>query len=337
MYRFEYNQLEISRYRSGSWTVLSFSDIQWDKRETIYIDRTGAETDSYRYRLYNSVSAEYSDYSPTIAGTGFTRNQVGYMVREVRKILGDEERRIIKTDDEIIRQFNRAQEIIQSKRQDWWFLLREDTVACTSSTKKYAISTSTSDFNFMHSVRFRFNDGTTDVIYDLLNKPLIEHHYDVRDNNAATDDYPSSYSILPADSSETIGYVELDVAITTGSEGTLYYLYYKDMSELDDVADSTDVPIPSLLEDFALEYGFRLKGDDVRADLYQKRFYGPEAGPQENVAPATGIRLLERMQTNKMKALGQPSQLISFKGRKAMSNLFANRTVDRDSLAERYF
>ena len=42
-----------------------------------------------------TASSNTSDYSPTVAATGFSRAQVGYMIKEVRRILGDAERRFL--------------------------------------------------------------------------------------------------------------------------------------------------------------------------------------------------------------------------------------------------
>jgi len=308
VYRYEYDQYEIYRYRAAAWTLISTSNIQWDKRETIYVDKVGLSTDAYRYRLKNNTSAAVSAYSPTIAATGYTRPMVGYMIREVRKILRDEERRIIKTDDEIIRQFNRAQEIITSRRDDWWFLFKENSaITTTADTRKYGLSTITR-LNYIDTVRYRFDDGTTDNIYHLLQKPISEHDYDVRDVDEVSDDWPNSYAILPADS-----------------------------SDLDDVADETGVPIPSILEDYALAYCFKVKGDDKMAQIYEERFFGPQPGRDEDYGEPTGIRLLERMQNSKSKAVGQPKAMKRWRGRKAMTMFYNDNEIDRDSIKERYW
>ncbi len=181
IYRFEYDQYEIYRYRSATWTLISTSNIQWDKRETIYIDSTGAATDYYKYRLKNSVATTYSDYSPSLIATGFTRNQVGYMIREVRKITGDTDRKIV-TDDEIIREFNRAQEIIGNTRKDWWFLFVDtykagSGISTTAATHTYSLATYSS-LNFISTIRYKFDDGTSDLVWHLTNVPKINLEYD---------------------------------------------------------------------------------------------------------------------------------------------------------------
>ena len=340
VYRYEYDQYEIQRYRSGAWTVISDSPIQWDKRETIYIDKTGLSTDSYRYRLKNTASVTYSDYSPTIPATGFTKQQVGYMIRNVRNILGDNDRQIIKSDDEIIRQFNRAQEIIAGIRSDWWFLRKTNSsITTTVNGRRYGLAALT-DLNYIDTVRYGFDDGTTDNTYPLFQGTMNDIDNVTRDGNMSGDDWPVAYTIEPPDSNDAIGYISLNIKSVTLAVGTFYIRYYKSMADLDDVADSTDVPLPSILEDYALAYCFPIKGDETRGKMYIDRFYGPQPSKMEgqyNREP-TGIRLLELMQANKGKALGQPKSLKVFRGRNPVGNRYGNSSsTNRDYRAEHYF
>lgn len=344
VYRFEYNQLEISRYRGSSWTVISYSNIQWDKDETIYIDANGLSTDSYRYRLFNSVNSSASAYSPTIPGTGYPRASAGYMIREARRIAGDIERKIVKDDDELFRQLNKAQEIIGAVRNDWWFLLVDtykasNGIPTVANQHTYSLAQYT-DFGYMSTLRFKYNNGTNIETYALRHVPKIELEYDKRDETnptTLTDDYVSTYTILPADSSSDQGYIRVDPTPKTSAYGTFYPDYYKVMLDLDDVIDETAVPLPSILEDFLLAYIYRLKGDETRAKIYDERFYGPDPGRDEKFKPPTGIRLLEQMQNSKNKALGQVGFMKTYKGRRAIRRLYQDRFVDRDAIVERYW
>jgi len=340
IYRYEYDQYEIYRYRSATWTLISTSNIQWDKRETIYIDTDGAATDSYKYRLKNSAATRYSDYSPTIAATGFTKSQVGYMIRNVRAILGDNDRIIIKSDDEIIRQFNRAQEIIQGVRQDWWFLRKTDsTITTVADRRRYGLATLTS-LNYVDTVRYNLNDGTTDNVWQLGQISMVEMDELVRDNDMTSDDSPSKYTIEPSDDSDAVGYISLNVPSKTTGYGTFHIRYFKTMTDMDDVADTTDVPLPSILEDYALAYCFPIKGDETRGKMYMDRFYGPQPSKMENQynREPTGIRLLELMQNGKGKGLGQPKSLKKWRGRGPIGRYFEDDTnTDRDYRAEHYW
>lgn len=339
VYRYEYDQFEISRYRSATWTVISFSTIQWDKRETLYIDDDGLTTDSYRYRLYNSASATASDYSPTIPATGFTRNQVGYMVNEVRKILQDINRRIIPDDAEIIRQFNKAQDIIKAIRRDWWFLRKESAGQITTliNTRKYGLNTYLSDLNQIDIVRFRYNDGSTDNTYPLKVISLSEMDELIQDGNQATDDWPRYATLNPPDSSDDTGYITIDRKIKTTGYGSFHIRYFKKMTDLSGSGDETDVPIPSILEDFALAYAFRIKGDEKRAAMYEESFYGPPPGRADQFKRPTGIRLLEIMQSNKSKAVGQPEVLKKWRGRNYNNRHYGRYGLSPDTIRENYF
>lgn len=334
VYRYEYDQYQIYRYRAAAWTLISTSNIQWDKRETIYIDAGGLATDSYRYNLYNSASTLSSDYSPTIAATGFTNRQVGYMIDNVRKIAGDTERLIIKSDDELIRQFERAQIIIKSVREDWWFLRKEsDDITSLANTRRYGLATYLSDLNHFDIVRYRYVNGSESTTYPLKYKTLSEMDLYITDNNQDSDDRPTFYTIEPADSLDSVGYISVDRPILTASAGTFFIRYYKDMTALTTVASETDVPIPSILEDYALAYIFAIKGDETRAKMYQERFYGPQGSKQDKVygREPTGIRLLELLQKSKGRPIGEPRSL------KKHRTYDDRRGLDRDYIAENYF
>jgi hypothetical protein len=256
------------------------------------------------------------------------------MIANVRAILGDTDRIIIKSDDEIIRQFNRAQIIIKAIRDDWWFLRKESSgqIATLLNTRRYGLNTYLSDMNYIDTVRYRYDDGTTDNIYHLGKISLNEMDYLIRDNDMTSDDWPEKYTIEPADSTDATGYIAIDKPSLTAGRGKFYIRYFKTMADLDDVADSTDVPIPSILEDFALAYGFRIKGDETRGTEYDTRFYGPTPSKfegQYNRTP-TGIRLLELMQNSKGKAIGQPKSLKVWRGRNPMNRIFKDHSVNRD-------
>lgn len=334
LYRYEYDQYQIYRYRAAVWTLISTSNIQWDKRETIYIDANGLATDSYRYALYNSASTSSSDYSPTIAATGFTNRQVGYMIDNVRKIAGDTERLIIKSDDELIRQFERAQIIIKSVKENWWFLRKEsDDITSLANTRTYGFVTYLSDLIHIDTVRYRYVNGSESTTYPLKYKTLSEMDQYITDNNQDSSDHPTFYTIEPADSVDSVGYISVDKPILTAGAGTFFIRYFKDMTPLTTVASETDVPIPSILEDYALAYIFHIKGDETRAKMYEERFYGPQPSKAEKMynREPTGIRLLELLQKSKGRPIGEPLSL------KKPRRTSSRDGLDRDYIAENYF
>ena len=335
VYRVAWDQVEIDRNQ----TLISTSAIQWDHKDTIYYDSPGTATDSYRFRFYNSVLATYSEYSPTITGAGYPRNSLGYLIREVRKVIRDKERKLV-TDDEIIRFINAAQDIISGVRSDWWFLRNENSsTTTTAGTSKYALPSGIDNLGVTDTIRYNYNDGTTNEIYQLKFIPLLEYDYISRDNrntDTIRDDWVQYYTLLPADSSSASGYYNVWPIPKTTGRGTFYVRYFEEMTDLDDVADTTQVPLPQIIEDYAIAMCYKILNREDIAKVYEDRFWGP-AGEIKGRRGLTGLALLEQLNYNQKRPKGQPRSLVDFTGREPLRRLFGNVRIDRDRLHEDYF
>jgi hypothetical protein len=323
----------VSIERDGS--EITQSGIQWDKKDTIYYDADGTASSNYRFRFYNSNTATYSDYSPTITGTGYTRPSAGYMIRQVRQIVRDEERKIT-TDAEIMRFLNAAQDIIGGIRNDWWFLATTDTsTTSVASTASYALPSAIGNIGQVDLILAAFNDGDTDITYNLKYEPRIQFDHNTRDDTADNDDNTLAYTLLPADSSSASGYFE--VRPTPNSTNIVFEIrYFRKMTDLDTVDDETDVPMPAILENYAIAQIEKIRGNDDKARVYERMFWGP-APSEEKRRTLSGIALLEQINSSKRRPSGQPQQLFKFIGQRAIKNMFGDRTVDRDKLHEDYW
>jgi len=319
--------------------LITTSAIQWDKKDTIYFDSSGSNTDSYRYRFYNSVSLTYAEYSPSVTGAGYTRPSLGYMIREVRKIIQDVERKIV-TDTEVIRFINAAQDIISGVRPDWWFLRKENnSVTTTAGTRQYTLPSDIGNLGTVDSIRYNFNDGTTDEIYHLKFLPFAEFDYEVRDNtndSTTRDDHTEYYTLREADTTYPTGSFEVWPIPATTNYGTFYVRYFEEMDDLDDVADETQVPIPAILENYAIAQCYKVMGKEDLGTYYDNLFWGP-AGEVKGRVRLTGIALLEQLNQSQKRPLGQPRSLWRFSGQRAIDQLFHNRVIDRDEIHEKYW
>src|SRR3989304_9056145 len=129
---------------------------------------------------------------------------------------------------------------------------------------------------------------------------MVEFDYESRDNNAASDDNLQYYTIMPGDSTNERGYLKLwPKPLTAGYDVTPRY--YKTFSDLDSYADETDVPIPSILEDYAMAEIYKIRKDEDTAIYYDKIF-------------REQIELLKLMQR---KQVGQPRYLWKWAGKDA--------------------
>lgn len=340
----DFVSIESRSSSAGTFAEISQSPIQWDNKnnETVYYDSSGTNDYEYRFRFYSSVTATYAEYSPTITGAGFTRSQVGYMLRNVRMTVNDLERKIV-SDDEIIRYFNMAGEIIYAHNPKYWFLLvdsykQSDGIACSAGTSVYSMS-QYEDLGHLDRVRYRYINGASQLLYDLKASPPLEFDSQVEDLTATGDDYASEYKLLPADSSSDQGYIQIYPETLTTGIGTLYPVYYKNVTSLDTVEDETPVPIPSLLENFAICQIEKVKGNETKAKIYEKAFYGtsPERVGKYTDSPPEGLALLDAQDHARKYPQGQPRQLWKFRGQNGAGRYFRSNAASSDSDKENYF
>lgn len=326
---------------AGVFAEITQSAIQWDNKnnETVYFHSSGDDNWEYRFRFYNSVTTTYSEYSPTITGAQPGRKTVRYMVIQVRKTVQDELRKLV-TDQEIIRFFNRAQEIIYAHNPRYWFLYIDtykgaSGIASVANQSVYDLDTYTT-FGHLDSIRYKYTSGGTNLLYHLKKMPDVEFDARVRDLNKTTDDWVKFYKLLPADSSSDMGYFQVDPT-PKNAVGTFYPNYYEKMADLSLISDSTQVPIPSILEDFAISQILRIKGDEQRANLYETQFYGPE-DRNKDTRKLTGMALLDELDDQQKRSQKQIGELIRFRGQKAGSRFFGEDTsFNADQIRENYF
>lgn len=342
VYRTLWDQVEIEVDTGSGFSTLTQSSIQWDNPQgiTVYIHTGGSNSTQYRFRFRNSSSNTYSDYSHTITGAAVARNSVQYMVDNVRRIIDDPNGRIVSTD-EIIRDLNEAQDIIGGRPVGWWFLRFSDSsIPTVAGTTRYNLDllgggvagTPVINLNYIDKVRFNFNDGTENTIYPLDFNSYTEFDDIVRDNDRDADNNAVDYTLDPPDDTSDNGYLNL-AQIPESAVGTLYIRGFKLMPLLEDVSDTTVVPIPSLLENFAIAKAFRTLGNEQKAGIYEELFFGPPSS-LEKVRKLIGIPLLESQNQARKRPQGQARSLFRFRGNR---RYFGDRSISRDEIHERYW
>lgn len=337
IYRSEYDQVEVSSYSGAAWSVLATVSISWDALETLYIHQGGTDSSTYRFRYKNSASGNYSEYSGSIGGTGYTSSQAGYQVKRVRQILKDPDGQIM-DDNDILRSLSDAKNIIKAIRDDWYFWLKEDegTITTVDGTRKYNLDDISSAIEYVKDVRFRDQSGNDDVIYHLkFLTPTVFEQY-ITDNSETEDDTVIRYTLRPGDSSSTAGYIEVDPTPATTAAGSFYPKYYQPDADYSSLSATINVAIPHVLSDYVIAEGFRIKGDETRAEFYEDKFYGPsDLGKRRG--RLTGIKLLEQLNQKKLTATGQPKQFKIFYGRNYLGKAYGTPRLSNDDFKERYF
>lgn len=345
----DYVSIESKSSSAGNFALLSLSPIQWDSKtnETIYFDSNGTNSYHYRFRFYNSVTGLYSEYSGTVTGTPPTRDVVQYMIDNVRKIAGDMERKIA-SDDEIIRIFNQAQDIIYAHNPKYFFL-KVDTfetgsgsIPATTSSKVYSLADLT-NYGELAMIKYNYVSGATNNIYPLRQLDEVEFDRQDMDQNISARDWPEVFKLLPADDDSDNGYFKITPTILTTGVGTFYPVYYQKMADLTTVTDSTLVPLPFLLENLAIGYIFRIKGNEAKAQIYEAYIIETAVTIRGRtiITQPKGLEMLDKMDTARKHAVGQPRQVWNFRGQKAINRLYGNRrgldVSSWDRLKEDYF
>ena len=110
-------------------------------------------------------------------------------------------------------------------------------------------------------------------------------------------------------------------------------MYYEKMADLATVADTTQVPLPFLLEDLAIGYIYRIKGNEVKAKMYESYLISEN----ERVTPK-GLIMLDKMDKAQGSVVGQPQSISKFRGQKAIQRFYGNSSpMSDDYRKENYF
>ena len=91
-----WNQWAVERAatKTGSYSPITsspssdeFFNIDWDNADkaTLINDDAGASTTYYKWRPYNSTTATYGSYSDPFSAAGSSKNEVGYLLEQLKK------------------------------------------------------------------------------------------------------------------------------------------------------------------------------------------------------------------------------------------------------------
>lgn len=319
IYKILYNQISLERQANGTGAYSEIAEgkinIDIDARDgfTIISVAAGTTADNFKWRFYNSNGDSYSAYSDVLAGTGTSEQSVAYMLSEFRAEARIKDHSAV-SDDQIIRWFNAGQKRVASNNDRWWFLLTEDSDTTTADQYKFGLD---SDFDRMEAVIF----DDTELEYRLSYVSLPEFDYYRIDNATATStDSPRIWALLPPDNSNSKGYVGVHPPILTAGY-TIIKRYYKSMATLETFGDTTPIPIPEVLINFALWQYWKSRGQrDVASEYYALYLQG--------------VDMLKRMQRREV----SQSSFLRWRGQRGRSRLFGGiGDLDPDYVRENFF
>lgn len=134
-----WNQVEISGSSTlaGVKTVITTTNIQWDRRETTYTTTTAYAF--YFVRFKNSGSTVYSPYSDGIAAAGYAINTVRAVKDEALSLTKDVIGKIV-TDDFLNQEIFNCEHEVWSERKRWKWATMFDTILGDTVTGQWSIT-----------------------------------------------------------------------------------------------------------------------------------------------------------------------------------------------------
>lgn len=347
----DYVAIEGTAPNSTLFNQLVKIPIQWDKRQTIYIHTAGTDFWNYRIRFYNSVLGIYSEYSPTVPGAGFERNDVGQMIINVRRKIRDINRDRY-SDSDIIQLLDSAQLDAMSYIPKLWFLYKDtwetatpngfgnlinigNGIAGVTNQTKYSLA-QYNDLNYLDKLRYYYNNNGAFLLWDVQPLAAVDFDRFLYNQNRIKNDIILSFKLLPPDSNSAQGYVEVDPVPLGQSVGTFYPVYWAFPNTLSNIEDATLFPFPQLLEDYAAWRLHDWMGNMEEAAKY-KQLYGSPPDNNPDAPLQGGLLMLQRQQNAVRRANGYGRSFWNFRGKRGTGNFFGKGIVSRDFYKENYF
>jgi hypothetical protein len=234
VYQLRFDQVKIYRATSstGTYTLLTTQNLDVDNADlaTNYDDTTGTSAYYYKTSLYHSVSTLESSLSDAIAGTGYRRNQVGYIIDEVLQEVNDQAEQHV-TRSEVLGYFNDVGDDLTINVAKPYDFLRARSALTRTAGRNYLDfpldSNSDQTMWKFDRMDYNFTDSTTspatDITYTVKIIPEEEFRNTYSDNTIDTTTEDDKIVVMTLDTAmQRFRYAP--PSATTSSN--VFYLYY---------------------------------------------------------------------------------------------------------------
>lgn len=269
VYRLRFDQVKFYRSTTGingTYTVISTQNLDVDNANltTIYDDTTGLATYYYKMTVYNSISAVESAFSDPIQGSGYRRNQVGYVVDEILREVGDENEDHV-TRGEILGHFNDVNDDLTiGVAKPYEFLKVRTTLNRTANTNYVNFPTDSNGDQTMWKfdrMDYNFVDNTTNPVtnetytLDVMSPEYFRNKFS--DNTIDTTTTSDKTQEMALDTS--VNRFRFNPPFATTSAGVFYLHYWQFFPRIDSEGDEFITPTAKIYKLY------------VKMRYYQKR------------------------------------------------------------------
>lgn len=262
---------QVKYYRStttsgGSYTNISTQDMDVDNADlqTRYDDTTGTSAYFYKFTFYHSVSTVESAYSDVIGGSGWRREQVGYIIDEILQEISDQNE-INVTRSEVIGYFNDVNDDLQvNVSKPYSFLHSRTTLTRTANTNYIDFPTDSNGKETMWKFdRMDYNytdtDPDTDNTATIRVLPMDEFRNTYIDNTISsttvTDAMPEAMTL-----DTSVNRFRFSHPFETTTAGVFYLHYWKYFDVIDSEGDIIETPTPKIYKLYVKQMYYRKRG-----------------------------------------------------------------------------
>lgn len=262
VYRLRFDQAKFYRSTtgvSGTYSVISTQALDVDNADlkTVYDDTSGLASYYYKVSFAHSVSLIESALSDPIQGSGWRREQVGYIIDEILQEVSDLNEINI-TRNELIGYFNDVNDDLQlSASKPFDFLHARTTLNRTLNTNYIDFPTDSNgkqtmwkfdymDYNFVDSTTSPTTDQTSTI--KVIPEPDFRNLYsdNTISSTTVTDAKPVAMTL-----DTSVNRFRFSSPFSTSSGNVFYLHYWKYFTVIDSEGDVIETPTPKIYKLYA--------------------------------------------------------------------------------------
>lgn len=300
IYRLRFDQLKIYRSTngiSGTYSNIATVNLDVDNADlsTLYDDTSGTSSYYYKTSVYNSVSAVESSLSDAIQGSGYRRNQVGYLIDEILREVGDEQEQHV-SRLEMLGYFNDVgDDLMTNVARPYDFLRARTTLTRTAGVNYIDFPTDANSDQTMWKfdrMDYNFQDSTTspvtNITYTLRVIPEEEFRNIYQDNTLDTTTEDDKTQVMTLDTA--MNRFRFSPPFATTITNAFYLYYWKYFDRISTEGQETETPTPKIYKLYA-----KWRYYDKRSGTEQSYRSRAQALQQEYVNERTNYTKLNRI------------------------------------------
>lgn len=255
VYRLRFDQVKFYRSTTGitgAYSVISTQNLDVDNAnlQTLYDDTTGLSTYYYKMTVYHSISTTESAFTDPIPGGGFARNQVGRVIDELLREVGDTTEQHV-TRSEVLGYFNDVNDDLTINAARPYEFLKTRSALTPVAAQAYLPYPTDSlgnqtmwkfdhmDYNYVDST----TSPTTNITYtlDVVEQTYFRNEFQDNTNNSTT----QRDTIHKMSLDDSVNRFRFEAPFLT-AHSTLYLHYYQFFPVLDTEGDLLITPTPKI-------------------------------------------------------------------------------------------